>query len=152
MARTSTGMVLAIAIAFATLDAVAQTLVPPPTPESHVLEAKRLLGDIAASPTTDVGKQIAALQIHFTDFATAFLTGRPAVKGRDEAVGTSGAVAVDWRPKYAQVERDLRSLIGSPDPNDPDRGIVSLDPVVRKQLESVRTNLRLFYAGALRPR
>jgi len=150
--RTSIGVALAIAISLAPAPAAAQTLVPPPTPESHLLEAKRLLGDVAAAPTTDVGRQIATLQIHFTDFATAFLTGKPAVNGRDEAVGTSGAVVIDWRPKYASVERDLRSLIGSPDPNDPDRGIASLDPIVRKQLESVRKNLQLFYAGALRPR
>ena len=147
---------LAIAIGFAgAASASGQTLVPPPTPESHVLEAKRLLGDIAASPSTDVGKAIAALQIHFTDFSTAFLTGRPAVESEnDRAVGTSGTVAVDWRPKYAQVERDLKALIGSADPKDDDRGIASLDPVVRKQLESVRKNLQLFAerAGALRPR
>jgi len=137
------------------VSASAQTLVPPPTPESHVLEAKRLLGDIAASPATGVGKAIATLQIHFTDFAAAFLTGRPAVESADDrAVGTSGTVVVDWRPKYTQVERDLKAIIGSADPKDNDPGIASLDPVVRKQLESVRKNLLLFAerTGALRPR
>lgn len=136
------------------LSAPAQTLVPPPTPESHVLEAKRLLGDVAASPDTDTGKQIAGLQVDFTDFAAVYFSGgtppaRKETSGTAGAVGTSGTAAVDWRPKYAAVERDLTALIGSSDPKSPDRGVASLDPTVRTQLENVRKNLQLFYAAAM---
>ena len=131
----------------------AQTLVPPPTPESHVLEAKRLLGDVAASPDKDTGKQIAALQVDFSDFATAYFSGGSPIprSGTTGAVGTSGTAAVDWRPKYEAVERDLTALIGSPDPQSSDRGNASLDPTVRTQLDTVRKNLQLFYAAAMAP-
>jgi hypothetical protein len=133
------------------LSARTQTLVPPPTPESHVLEAKRLLGDVAVSPTTDAGKQIATLQIDFTDFASAYLVGGPPAKATSGAVGTSGTTppAADWRPKYAAVERDLTALIGSGQQPSPDGGVASLDPTVRKQLQDVRRNLQLFYASTL---
>jgi len=129
-----------------------QSLVPQPTPESHVIEAKRVLGDIAASPTSESGKQIALLQIHFTDFATAFLTGGGPItrSGIAGTAGTSGtASSSDWRNKYATVERDLTALIGSPDPASPERGDASLDPTVRKQLQTVRKNLQLFYAATM---
>ena len=136
------------------LSARAQTLVPPPTPESHVLEAKRLLGDVAASPTTDAGMQIATLQVDFTDFATAYLVGAPSANATSGAVGTSGTTqpAADWRPKYATVERDLTALIGLSEQPSPDGGIPSLDPTVRKQLQDVRRNLQLFYASTLAQR
>ena len=135
------------------LGARAQTLIPPPTPESHVIEAKRLLGDIAPSPTGDTGKKIATLQVDFTDFAATYLSGGKSASksGTSGAVGTSGTMAMTaaWRSKYATVERDLTALIGSADPQSPDRGVASLDPTVRKQLQSVRQNLQLFYAATM---
>lgn len=155
MTRTSWRTAVVTIAGFVTLaawrphTAAAQTLVPQPTPQSHVLEAKRLLGDVAASPTTDVGKQIARLQVDFTAFASSFLSGAPSPSNRQTpgAVGTSGtaaASAADWRSKYAAVERDLTALIGSTDPQSPDRGRASLDPTVRKQLQEVQRNLELF--------
>ncbi|HEV3140734.1 MAG TPA: hypothetical protein VGY57_09475, partial [Vicinamibacterales bacterium] len=144
-------IVILAALLGSSASARTQTLVPPPTPESHVLEAKRLLGDIPAVPNTDIGKQIATLQVDFTDFASTYLTGGKAVakSGTTGAVGTSGTIAADWRPKYASVERDLSALIGSTDPQSPDRGMTSLDPTVRKQLQDVRHNLQLFYAATM---
>ena len=144
-------VVIVTAILAWPLAARAQTLVPPPTPESHVLEAKRLLGDVAAYPDSDPGKQIAMLQVDFTDFATTYLSGgrTSAKSGTAGAVGTSGTTVADWRLKYATVERDLTALIGSPDPQSSDRGVASLDPTVRKQLQDVRRNLQLFYASTM---
>ncbi|HYM22992.1 MAG TPA: hypothetical protein VEU08_07280 [Vicinamibacterales bacterium] len=109
----------------------AQTLVPPPTPESHLIEAKRLLGNVAASPTTDVGKQIAALQVDFTEFTTAYLSN----------------TGVDWHGKSAVVDRDLNALLGAGSEPSASAASASLDPSVRRQLQAVRDNLQLFYAA-----
>jgi hypothetical protein len=152
---TSRFAVLAtVAVLASPLSARTQTLIPQPTPESHVIEAKRLLGNIAPSPTGDTGKKIATLQVDFTDFAATYLSGgkSAAKSGTSDAIGTSGTMSTsgaDWRSKYAVVERDLTALIGSADPQSPDRGIASLDPTVRKQLQSVRQSLQLFYAAMM---
>ena len=143
-----------VAILASPLSARTQTLIPTPTPESQVIEAKRLLGNIAPSPTGDTGKKIATLQVDFTDFAATYLSGGKSApkSGTSDAVGTSGTISTpgaDWRSKYAIVERDLTALIGSADPQSPDRGVASLDPTVRKQLQSVRQNLQLFYAATM---
>ena len=129
-----------------------QQLTPPPTPESHLLEAKRLLGSIAAPPNADAGKQIAMLQSDFTDFAATYLSGSKSPEPKSGAtapVGTSGTMASDWRAKYAAVERDLTQLIGSADPQSADHGNPPLDAGVKQQLQDVRRNLQLFYAATM---
>jgi hypothetical protein len=141
-------------------------------PQAHLDQAKQLLATIDVPPQTDAGRRIAALKEDFTDLAATYLLPSPALSatrggqgerrvegsrpvdaggGVPAAAGTAGTNAVerDWRAKYRAVENDLAALIGPADARSKSAGIAQLDPAIRKQLEDVRTQLQLFYAGTM---
>jgi hypothetical protein len=149
-----TSAVLAAAV-LALLPLVARGQPPQPTvtsPESHLIDATRLVGDLVAPPDRETAAKIATLQTDFSDLATAYL-GPP----RREAAGTTGVTDTtgaptgvsNWQGKFGTVERDLSALIGPAGARSDNPGVSTLDGKLRRQLQEIRGHLQLFYAGAM---
>jgi hypothetical protein len=116
-------------------------------PQDSLNHATQLVGTLGVSQST-AGERIAKLKQDYTDFLSAYLAAQSPVGGAVGTTGRSDDVRPDWRARYQRVEADLAALLGAPDATAQPPDVV-LDPETRTRLESVRAELRTFYAGTL---
>jgi len=116
---------------------------PPPhvSPQQHLDEAQRGLAGISEkSVALRSQKVFGKLVKDVSALATGYADAKPETS--------------DWTPTFSNVERDLVLLIGAggarPTPADDVKGsraahVEALDSAIRIVLETVRTNVELFY-------
>jgi hypothetical protein len=118
--------------------AAAFAQVPADAQQNLTAAASALQGLDSSTLTGDIGTSVAAVQRDFQAMQAAVKSSTP---------GQS-----DWRANYADVERDLASLIGpvSTQPGaQPPANLPQLDPTTREALQNFRLNLELFNASML---
>ena len=120
-------------------------------PADALNQATQMIAALPRAPSAGAD-QIAALRQDFTDFASAYLTGpaTPAT-GTPGAVGTTGRTEApaDWRTRYQRVEADLAALLGPVGGGTSAAPSIALDSDTRARLETVRSQLRMFYTATM---